>query len=173
MSDVSAYLNGQKKAYILSARTDGGKARGFRKYIAGRMKADPGYFEKLMFDAWMEAATKNWERQSRRRGPDLFSINDYTIPEFLTRPATPKDDEAEAEAEAEADDTEAEAATEEEYEKVDQKYATVNDLYADATIKLRNAARAGAVAEDEMKAADEARRRAQGRLEAFLRDVTD
>jgi hypothetical protein len=72
----------------------------------------------------------------RKKGPDLFSIAGYTIPEHLTRYASgfysPEDD-------AEEEDEEA-------YEKVDHDFATVNDLYDDATIKLRKAAQSSAAA---------------------------
>jgi hypothetical protein len=62
---------------------------------------------------------------------------------------------------------------EQKFEKVDFKFATVNDLFDDATIKLRKAAQSSAAAEKEMQAADEARRRARGKMSAFLRDITD
>jgi hypothetical protein len=161
MSKLSAYLSGQKKQYLVDAEDHGGSADGFRKRIGEKYSDDPRFFGKLVYEALMEAATKKWEQQPRKRGPDLFAINGYAVPEFLTRQAFP------------AGDTEPEEDDEDLYEKVDQQFATVNDLYADATIKLRKAAQSGAAAELEMKAADEARRRARGNMAAYLRDVTD
>jgi hypothetical protein len=91
----------------------------------------------------------------------LFSIGGFTVPEYLTRPASYATG-----ADIEEDD-------EQKFEKVDFKFATVNDLFDDATIKLRKAAQSSAAAEKEMQAADEARRRARGKMSAFLRDITD
>jgi hypothetical protein len=59
------------------------------------------------------------------------------------------------------------------FEKVDYRFATVNDLYDDATLKMRKAAQSSASAEIQMRAADTARRRAGGNMSAFLRDVVD
>jgi hypothetical protein len=160
MSELSAYLSGQKKQYLLGVEEHGGKAPGFRRHIGDKYTGDPEFFHALVLDALMEAATKKWQQQPRKRGPDLFSIGGYTIPEFLTRPSMSMDTEPEE------DDEDA-------YEKVDQQFATVNDLYADATIKLRKAAQSGAAAEQEMRAADDARRRARGNMAAYLRDITD
>jgi hypothetical protein len=161
MSELSAYLNNQKKQYLLERKQTGGKAAGFREFVRGKYQDDPGYFTKLALDAVMESTTKAWERQPRRKGPDLFSIADYTIPEYLTRPTNDyvSDDDLEDETES--------------FEKVDHEFATVQDLLYDATIKLRKAAQSSAVAEREMKAVDDARRRARGNMTTLLRDIAD
>jgi hypothetical protein len=160
MSELSIYLTAQKKQYLVGTKETGGRASGFRRHIGDRYSADPQYFGKMVLDALMEAATHKWEQQPRKSAPDLFAINGYEIPEFLTRPtAVPSDDEDEDEAE--------------QFEKVDHQFATVNDLYADATLKMRKAAQSSAAAEAEMRAADNARRRARGNLAAYLRDLAD
>jgi hypothetical protein len=105
----------------------------------------------------MEAATRVWEAQPRKVGPDLFAISGVTIPEYLTRPAK---------IDFSIDD-------DDRFEKVDHRFATVHDLYQDATIKLRKSAQAAAIAEKEMQAADEALKRAGGDMSAFLRDLKD
>ena len=46
-------------------------------------------------------------------------------------------------------------------------------LRHDATSHLRTAAQSAAAAEEQMKAADEARRRAHGKVDVFLRDTAD
>jgi hypothetical protein len=165
MSELSMYLTAQKKQFLVGAAEAGGKAKAFRKYIGKLYSEDRDFFHKLTLDALMEAATKKWEQQPRKHGPDLFSINGYPIPEYLTRAAFPTFDDPDEE---EDEDEEAE-----QFEKVDHQFATVNDLVADATIKLRKAAQSGAAAEEEMKAADHARRRARGNMAAYLRDLAD
>lgn len=166
MSELSAYLGAEKKRFLVGAQEVGGKAKGFRRHVSELYNKDPGFFVRLTLDALMEAATKKWEAQPRKRGPDLFAIGGYPIPEYLTRPSFEVRDDVEP-------DDEEEESEEEQFEKVDQQYATVNDLYADATIKLRKAAQSGAAAEQEMRAADDARRRARGNMAAYLRDITD
>ncbi|HYM25283.1 MAG TPA: hypothetical protein VEU08_18830 [Vicinamibacterales bacterium] len=161
MSELTAYLNEQKRSFLLEQKQTGGKARAFRAYVGTKYQADPGFFVKLVLDAVMEAATKTWERQPRRRGPDLFAIAGYTIPEFLTGPAKGYID---------ADDPDDDA---EVYEKVAYEYATLQDLLDDAMIKFRKAAQASAAAEDAMKAVDEARRRARGDMTVFLLEIAD
>ena len=156
---LSALLTAEKTRYLEKARQDGGSAEGFRKRIRGQYSRDHLKFESLMLDALMEATTRAWEKSPRKSGPDLFSIAGVTVPEFLTRPAR----------HVSGDELE----TEELFEKVSYKFATVKDLRQDATIKLRKAAQSSAAAELEMKAADEAYRRARGNEEAFLHDVMD
>jgi hypothetical protein len=161
MSELSAYLAAQKKKFLIEREQDGGRAKGFREYVGRQYQIDPAYFTKLALDAVMEATTKAWERPARRAGPDLFSIADYAIPEYLTRPTNNyvSDDDLDDETEA--------------FEKVDHAFATVQDLLYDATIKLRKAAQSSAVAEREMKAVDDARRRARGNMTTLLRDIAD
>jgi hypothetical protein len=164
VSELSLYLTAQKKLFLVGAKETGGKAKGFRRHIGEQYSGDREFFNKLVLDALMEAATRKWEQQPRKHGPDLFSINGHPIPEYLTRPAFPTFDDPDED----EDDEEAE-----QFEKVDHQFATVNDLVSDATIKLRKAAQSGAAAEEEMKAADVARRRARGNMTAYLRDLAD
>lgn len=162
MSELSIYLTAQKKLFLAGAKETGGRAKGFRRHIGEQYSDDKEFFNKLVLDALMEAATRKWEQQPRKHGPDLFSINGHPIPEFLTRPAFPIFEEEDAD----GDEIE-------EFEKVDHEFATVNDLVADATIKLRKAAQSGAAAEEEMRTADVARRRARGNMAAYLKDLAD
>jgi hypothetical protein len=150
----------EKKKYLVAAEEAGGTAREFRKLIGEQYEADPFKFDSLVLQALLEAATRTWEAKPRNRGPDLFSINEFVIPEYLTRYHRP--DEG-----TDDDDDELQ------FEKVDQKFATVDDLYDDATIKMRKAAQSAAAAEEEMRAADEARRRASGNRGAYLKDIVD
>ena len=110
----------------------------------------------------MEATTKAWQASPRHDGVDLFSINGISLPEFFTRPVNNF-----------ATGEEIEADGEESFEKVATNYATVNDMHEDALIKMRKAAQASAAAENKMKLADEARKRAKGRMNVFLRDIVD
>jgi hypothetical protein len=158
--NISEFLAIQRQQYLDLRRDLGGSREGFRNHVWAAVKKDPLKGEALMMGAWMEAANRAWEKQPRKQGPDLFSIDGYTVPEHLTRPRYDDADDGE-----EADDAD--------YEKVDSKYATVNDLYEDALIKMRNAARASAAAEIKMKAADVARRRAGGDLSKHLTDIAD
>jgi hypothetical protein len=156
----SRFLSEFKSRYIEGCKTTGATAKGFRTFIGKQYTSDRTKFDALVVDALMEAATRCWERQPRRRGPDLFSISGETLPEFFTRSrqnvggADLFDDE-------------------DGFEKVHQKFATVNDALEDATIGLRNAARASAAAEEKMRVVDEARKRAKGKMSAFLRDIAD
>lgn len=162
MSGLSAYLAGQKKKFLLERKQAGGRAAAFREFVGQQYQTEPDYFLKMVLDALMEATTKAWERQPRRKGPDLFSVAGFTIPEFLTRPA-----DGYVSAEDIEDDNEAA------FEKVDHEFATVQDFLDDATIKMRKAAQSAAAAEREMKAVDAARRRARGNMSALLVDIAD
>src|SRR3954451_10451266 len=74
MSKLSAYLNGQKRAFIDSKGRAGGTADQFRGHVRQRYLADKLMFDSMMLDALMEATTKKWEQQPRREGADLFRI---------------------------------------------------------------------------------------------------
>jgi hypothetical protein len=162
MSDLSMFLAQQKKAYLEAQGETGGTAAGFREWVKGLYVEDELRFTKLVLDATMEATTKQWERPPRKHGPDLFEVAGFTVPESLTRPAhgyvTGE--------ELASDDEDA-------FEKVDQKFATVQDFRDDAMLKMRKAAQSAAVAEQEMKAADEAWRRAHGDASVLLREIAD
>ncbi len=157
-SSLRSLLVVEKMRYLEGTQTDGGTAQGFRDHIRGCVDDDPLKYTKLAMDAVMEASTKAWQTQPRQVGPDLFSIGGLVIPEILTRPAKGSIDDPE---------------DEERYEKVNHKFATVSDLYDDATITLRVGARTSARGERKMDAADEARRRARNNMSAFLKDLAD
>lgn len=156
---MSALLQAEKIRYIEKTQQDGGSAEGFRKRIRGQYSRNQLKYDSLMLDALMEAATRAWEKPPRKHGDDLFSIAGVVVPEFLTRPARHV--------------TGDELEDEDLFQKVSYKFATVRDLYDDATVKLRKAAQSSAAAERLMKAADEALRRAKGKDTAFLHDVMD
>jgi hypothetical protein len=156
---ISALLDAERTRYIEKTQEAGGSAEGFRKRIAGQYSRNKLKFESLMFGALMEATTRAWQKQPRKRGPDLFSIAGVVIPEFLTRPTRHVSGD--------------ELDNDELFEKISYKFASVRDLRESATIKLRKAAQSSAAAELEMKAADEALRRAGGNEKAFLHDVMD
>jgi hypothetical protein len=156
---ISALLQAEKIRYIEKTRQDGGFAEGFRKHIRKLFAKDSLKFESLMLDAVMEATTRAWEKSPRKSGPDLLSISGVTVPEFLTRPAR----------HVSGDELDEEGL----FEKVSYKFATVRDLYDDATVKMRKAAQYYSAAAETLKAADEARRRAHGKDTAFLHDVMD
>ena len=160
-SNLRELLNIEKKRYLEERAAAGGTAAGFRERVRASYQADQMKYVALVLDAVMESATKTWQQAPRKRGPDLFCVAGQTIPEYLTRPASfvTGDD-------IEHDD-------EEKFEKVDAKFATISDLFDDATIKMRKAAQSSAAAETEMKAADEARRRARGNMAALLREIAD
>jgi hypothetical protein len=158
---LSGILTAQKKIYLAAQGTMGGTAPGFRERINADYRADNLKYASLVLDALMEATTKNWQQPPRKTGPDLFCIGGMTIPETLTRPASLARRDI-----ADGDEHE-------EFEKVDSQFGTVSDLRDDATIKLRKAAQSSAAAEIEMKAADEALRRAGGKLTTLLRELAD
>lgn len=159
---LSGLLNAQKKAYLEECREDGGTAAGFRERIKADYEIHELKYRAMMLDAVMEAATKNWQAQPRKIGPDLFRINGVTIPEFLTRPASY----------VTGDDI-AEEADEQKFQKVDHQFATVADWQDDINIKFRKAAQSAAAAEAQAKGFDEARRRAGGKMTTFLKDIAD
>lgn len=155
---LSAIMRRERALYIDARAEKGGTADGFRQWVKERSDADPRLFS---LDALRdEAATKIWQEQPRKRGPDLFSIGGVEVPEFLTRSKGGHLD---------GDDID----DEEGFEKVGAKFATVNDRFEDAIIKMRQAARASAAAERTMQQADECRRRAKGDMSKFLRDIAD
>lgn len=158
VTSVRSRLRRERSLYLEDCATTGGTAGGFRKWIEDQCAADPRLFPyEGLRD---EAATKIWQEQPRKTGPDLFSINGLTIGEFLTRPTKGY---------VEGDDLD----NPDQFEKIAARFATVADLIDDSNIKLRNAARASASAERDAQAADEARRRARGDIARFLRDLTD
>ena len=201
VSSLSELLAVEKKLYLVDREQHGGTAEGFRKRIgdlyavergvitdrlainlasvrldglnddqkraaieaAVRDAHGPTKFAALQFQSLMEATNKNWQRQPRKRGPDLFSIGGLTIPEYLTRRIFDKPIDGDA-IEEDVDET---------FEKVDHDFATVRDLTDDALIKMRKAAQSSTAAEIEMKAADEARRRAKGNDAMLIRLVAD
>jgi len=161
MSRLSKHLAGLKKKYILERETAGGTAHGFGEYLGREYQNNQLLFADMILDAVLEAGRKAWERPPRRGGPDLFTIAGYEVPEYFTRPTNGYIPNQEA-----GDDNEG-------FEKVDAKYATVQDMIDDATIHLRKAAQASSAAAAQMDAADEARRRARNNLATFLRDIAD
>jgi hypothetical protein len=153
-------LNTERSRYIESRKEQGGSAEGFRQRLRRQYGRDPLKFQSLVLDALMEAATKTWQAPPRKRGKDLFAIAGITLPEFLTRPA----DKFVSGEDLDSD---------EKFEKVSQKFATVSDLSGDVTIKLRKAAQSAAAANQLAQVLDEARRRARGNDAAFLHDLMD
>jgi hypothetical protein len=164
MSELSQHLKAEREGYLFAQKKGGGTAEGFRKRIADKAAREPDKYRAMIIDALMEATTKAWERPAKRRDPDLFCIGGVALPEFFTRPRTAADGEAIEEIEGEAESA---------FEKVHCDFATIADAYADATIKMRKAAQSSAAAEADMRQADEARRRARGRLDARLVDLLD
>jgi hypothetical protein len=149
---VSASLRIERERYLRAAGTDGGTAPGFRKWVKRRCEEDPRLFPS---DALRdEAATKAWETQPRKRGPDLFSIAGEEVPEFLVRPAKGFVE----------DDV---------FEKVHADHAIVADYFSDADIKMRKAVETAAAAHGIRKRAEAARTKAGGSMTAFLRDLKD
>lgn len=145
-----------RNEYLLLCGKNAGTAAGFRDYVAMRHRDDPRVFPiDFLRD---QAATRAWEAQPRKSGPDLFSINGVKLPEALTRPRAGFFEEE--------DD-------EKKFEKVHQNFATVNDLYEDAVIKLRVAAADAAAADQRMKLADEALKRAKGDRSTLLSAIRD
>lgn len=164
MSELSRWALQEKRVFLDEQEAKGGTRKTFREYVREKYKADPMFFVKMSLDGVVAAAEQAWERQPRKSGDDLFSVNGYTIPETLTRPAPGRfGDTVDLE-----EDPEGEA-----FEKVAQQYAIGRDMGADLDIKLRKAAQASAAAAEEAKAFDEIRRRAKGDLEMPLKDVVD
>jgi len=154
---VASRMRAERARYLQARKREGGTASGFRDWIRARATDDPRLFP---VDALRdEAATKAWESQPRKEGPDLFSVGGIAVPEFLTR--------------SKVGYVDGDAIADDEFEKVAAEFATVNDRYEDAVIKMRKAAQASASAEQQMKQADECRRRARGDMSALLRDIAD
>lgn len=154
---LSTIMRAERSRYLDSRGEKGGDAEGFRLWVKERSDADPRLFSlEALRD---EAATKAWQTPPRNTGPDLFSIGGVEVPEFLTRSSAGLD----------SDDLDDDVS----FEKVSAKFATVNDRFEDAIIKMRQAARASAAAERTMQQADECRRRARGDMSKFLRDLRD
>jgi hypothetical protein len=160
MSSLSGLLLKERAIYIDGCQEDGGTAEGFRQHILQARKEDPQQFDKRAIEALLEATDKAWQHSPRQDGEDLFSIAGVVIPEHLTRPKTS------FVSGEELDD-------ENSFEKVSSNFATVNDAYEDAIIKMRKAAEASSAAVRKMKMVDEARKRSKGNMTIFLRDIAD
>ena len=172
MSELSEYLGRAKKRFLLARGEAGGKAVDFRNEIAAQYGKDRAFFDSLVLDALLEAASKKWEAQPRKRGPDLFSVNGYVIPEYLTRPVYETDEE-DQDADHDDNDDDDDDETPTDYEKVDATFASIQDLLEDTLLKFRKAAQSSAAAEKQMKAVVELRKRAKGDLRMALKDVVD
>lgn len=160
-TDWSAFSKAEKEKYLLSCGTNGGTASGFRQRIDNLIQHEPRYAT-MFREAAMEAATKEWQAKPREQGEDLFSIAGITIAQHMTRNASPL-----------VDGEDIEASDETKFEKVHQDFATVNDAFEDATIKLRKAAQSSSAAEKKMRTVDEAKKRAGGKMDVFLKDIAD
>lgn len=156
MSRLTRLLREWKFDYTISKRENGGTASGYRQYADRRFLDNPSAVE--VREAICDIAKSVWEEQPRKKGPDLFEVAGFKIPEFLTRYSTTffsaPDDE-------------------EQFEKVHQKFATVNDLVDHSNIHLLKAAQASAAAAKEAEAAREALRRANGDRSKRLSDCQD
>jgi len=148
----------ERSKYLATQETTGGTASGFRQWVRKAVEADPRIFPA---DALRdEAATKAWETQPRKKGPDLLSVAGIDIPEYLTR-------HRRGFTEGDVDEIE------DLFEKIDSRFATVDDYLEDAMVKLRNAARASASAERQAAHADQCLRLARFDRAARLRDLAD
>jgi hypothetical protein len=145
----------ERARYIESAGREGGNAAGFREWIANVCEEDPKLYPYAKLrDA---AATKAWEAQPRKKGPDLFSVAGIPIPEFLTRRAHGFVEDAD-------DDG---------FVKVSANYSTLVTYREDAEIKMLNAADATASARDRYRNYDVLLRVAGGDPTRLLRDLKD
>ena len=160
-SSLNSELKLERSHYLEQCKEEGGNAQGFRDYIAKLHRKEPLRFQKRVLDMLMEATTRAWERPPRKSGPDLFTLNGVIIQEILTTPAHGLlltgellDEEAS-------------------YRKVSSIYASVADFEQDALIKMRKAAQSSAAAEEQMRAVDEAKRRAKGNMKKRLIDLAD
>jgi len=160
LNEYLTILHGQ---YLERQKQEGGTAAGWRVYALEQLHREPERLSLYTEELILNGLTKKWREPPRKRGPDLFSIADYTIPETLTRVAKHQI----------ADGDEIETDDEDVFEKVDHRYATVADLIDDSNIKLRKAAQSSARANACAIAADFARKRAKGDLHVFLRDIAD
>jgi len=152
-SSLNEFLKFAKKQYIVSRADKGGTAKGFRDYIAFMLQEDDGIglAKKWAFAAFMEAASKTWEAQPRKRGPDLFATpGGFTFAESFTRRSAVDPDD---------------------FEKVDQQFATIQDVYYDAELKMAKAQESVAAADRQITAADEIKELAGGDTSIFLRDI--
>jgi hypothetical protein len=116
----------EKAKYLEQCAGKGGTAQGFRNRIEKQYEKDPRVFKSLLLEALFEAATKKWQAQPRKSGPDLFAFAGVAVPDVLTRPRA-----------AYVNGDEIDEDEEQKFEKVDSRFATVNDYREDAMIKIR------------------------------------
>src|SRR5580765_2215436 len=151
-------LLAEKARYLAAQKEKGGTAPGYREFVRKQYGVEPEKYDGLLLEMLMESAKRAWERPARFHPDSLFVVKGIVLPEFITRPSTKLYDAGE-------DD--------DQFEKVDTDFTTVGDIYAYGTLQFRLAAQSTARAETTMKAADEARRRASGDLNAYMRDLFD
>lgn len=149
----------EKAKYLAFHGEKAGTASGFREWVKEAAATDPRLFP---VDALRdEAATKAWQTKPATTGGNLFSVAGINVPQFLTR-------HRKGFVESDVVDD-----PEELFEKIDSRFATVDDYSEDVMIKLRNAARASAAAEKEAQHVDECLRLARFNRAARLRDLAD
>lgn len=141
----------EREKYLFAQGQAGGSAAGFRDWFDKAMALEE-FAARQALDA---VADRAWEAQPRKRGPDLFSLAGAPLPEAITRRALVSSEDGD------------------DFEKVHQSFATVQDLLDDATIKEHNADRVVDAAAERRRQAETARRRAKGDLSMFLKDLAD
>jgi hypothetical protein len=150
--------------YLEVRKEEGGTAAGWRDFALKKLEEEKETLAAYKTELIVYGLMKKWRDRPRTLGPDIFSIAGVPIPEFVTRTARGVDY-------ADGDDIESE--DEVKFEKVDHRYATVNDLMEQTDIFLVNAARVAARASLFVNARDAAFKRARGDRNVLLRDLAD
>lgn len=159
MSELDKKISALKIKYLEECGSEGGTNEGFRQYARAEYAREPEWFASRVLDGVVSAVNRNWSARPRKRGDDLFSIAGYVVPETLTRPSV--------------EGGEIDFDNERSFKKVHVRFATVQDLIDEGTIKTRKASQTKRAADELVSVGNEALRRAGGNRAALLKDVAD
>lgn len=147
---LNGLLRAEKENYLRERGKKGGKAPEFITLVDTKFT----HFETYVREALASAAREIWEEQesSGGNGKDPVMFVDFELPRYLTRRSL---------------------GSVLDYEKVHIDAATLRDFDSDTNVKMRKSIESSAKLARQMKALDEAIRRAGGDMDVLLRDVGD
>lgn len=150
ITKLNGLLRAEKENYLKARGKQGGKAPEFISLVDAKYPS----FETYVREALGAAAREIWEEQepSGGNGADPVMFSDFELPRYLTRRSL---------------------GTVLDYEKVHIDAATLRDFDSDTNVKARKSIESSAKLARQMKALDEAIRRAGGDMNTLLRDVGD
>lgn len=161
-SELNTTLQKIKRAYLIetaAATGEGGNSKTYRQRVQKDFADNPNQYDQHYARMLDKAAGAVWvtDHVSMPGQPDLLSINGRVLGQYINYP-NPNAEEAEGE---------------NEFVKIPTESARITHHREQCIMKLRKAADAGTVAQEDMKDSDEMVRRAGGDMMTKIADVSD